>query len=74
MQMQGKRPQHLVRPPLGVHRRGQAGVQALDRHRHLPRATLRPAPREPRTLPQVLRYFLQLAQRLRLHRLDLQPV
>ena len=74
MQMPGKRPQHLVRLALGVHRPGQAGVEALDRRRDRPGAPLRPVPAQPRTLAQVLRDLLQLAQRLGLHRLDFLPV
>jgi hypothetical protein len=74
LEMQRKRPQHLVRPALGVHRCCQAGVQALDGRRDGPGAPLRSAPAQPRTLAQALRDFLQLPLRLRLHRLDFQPV
>jgi hypothetical protein len=74
LQMRRKPPQHLFRPALGIHRRGQVGVEAPDGRRHRPRGALRPVAAQPGTRAQALRHLFQLAQRLGLHRLDLVPV
>ena len=72
--MQGKRAQYRVRPALGVHGCGQVDMQALDRHRHRPGATLRPMVAQPRTFAQVLRDLFQFTLRLGLHRHDCEAV
>ena len=74
MEMQGKRPQDLVRLALSVHRSGQADVEAPNRCSHRPGAPLRPVLTQPWALAQDFGYFLQLAQGFGLHQLDCEPV
>jgi len=49
-------------------------MQALNGHRHRPRAPRRPVPAGPRAPAQKLRHLLQLPQRLGLDRLNRPPV
>jgi hypothetical protein len=74
MQMLGKGSQYRVRLAGGVHCRGQAGVQPLNSDIDRAGGPLRTFPAQPGTQAQVLRYLLQLAQRLGLHWLDFVPV